>query len=211
MNNSDRAHREILSFKNYPKGWCYGEGIPFREENIENALKLNRLLLSNGMPKTNAFPGADGSIMVTAYADKYCWEFIFEHDKTVTIVTEEDGNVVEEKENLSFSDTILIAKKIVRSPKVTRKELPKVWIQYESSTRNTMTQIGNGIQPSHLGLQNANAIQMPLLEYPLLIVSASGPKEIRYARTSESTTSLARKSTPSFFGSSTAKPSQLVA
>jgi hypothetical protein len=58
---------KILSFRNLPLGWHYGNGGPIDDAVIASAIQLYWLMLQNRLINTDAFPGADGEIQLTAY------------------------------------------------------------------------------------------------------------------------------------------------
>ena len=59
--------KKIESFRRLRDGWHYGEGIAFDENIIGNALNLHNIATKLGFFETDAFPYADGSIMITIY------------------------------------------------------------------------------------------------------------------------------------------------
>lgn len=97
-------------FKSFEAGWSYGEGVPFKEEIITLATELNKRMNLAGFLETNAFPGTDGSIMVTLYADidnkKECLEFTIHEDKKITFVREEGNLEIKYADNLTFKDAV---------------------------------------------------------------------------------------------------------
>ena len=112
MNN--KALNKILEFREYPKGWRYGEGVPFKEETIINAICINTaLLLYNKTAETDTSPGADGSILIAAAcSDSDYWEFTAEPDGTITVVLEKNREVEMYEEGLSLSSALHIAESL---------------------------------------------------------------------------------------------------
>lgn len=179
MRTFNRAEKKIRNFMSYRKGWSYGEGIPFDEETIKNALLFNSILLDGGMPKTNAFPGADGSIMVAAYYSPWRWEFIVEHDKTITIVTEKYGDVVKEQEYLSFNEALyiifnetlhIINPPVSNLPKATKEGTQESWSFCESSIHSSTIQMERYLLPNPL--DRPKKPPTTVRAYPSLIASA---------------------------------------
>jgi len=58
---------KILGFTELPTGWHYGNGGPISVDVVQIALDLNAYLVSSGLINTDAFPGANGEIQLTAY------------------------------------------------------------------------------------------------------------------------------------------------
>ena len=79
--------KKIDSFCKLPKGWHYGEGVPASKKRIEKAHKINDFFHSYGV-NTDAFPGIEGEIQVTAYLDEYYWEVTIERDNSIVYVFE---------------------------------------------------------------------------------------------------------------------------
>ena len=103
------AREKILDFRHYSKGWDYGEGNPFSPETIRRALLINRMIIAKCTPETDAFPGPDGDIMVTAYCDPWYWEFLIDASGRVTYIAEKDDVVTDEREGLSYDEALHLA------------------------------------------------------------------------------------------------------
>jgi hypothetical protein len=58
---------KILSFRDLVPGWHYGSGGPIGAPVIAAATQLYWSLTQNGFNNTDAFPGANGEIQLTAY------------------------------------------------------------------------------------------------------------------------------------------------
>jgi len=59
--------QKIATFSSLPLGWHYGAGTAISDDNIAAAQSLLDVLLLNGLTRTDAFPGSDGEILLTAY------------------------------------------------------------------------------------------------------------------------------------------------
>ena len=186
------THKKILGFRLYRKGWNYGEGVPFDKEVILRANILNNIFLSCNA-KTNAFPGPDGSIMVVAYIGDKCWEFVIEHDKSVSIFEEKKGKVVSEQEALSFSDAIGIAINI--NPHILKSEEKKGCMYYALSTHYFMTPPK---KDSHLSHSYQQETKLDEREYPLSQPTVSLKKTAKFVPTSKSITDTMEIVQPSF-------------
>ena len=196
------ARGKILNFKRYRKGWDYGGGVPFSKKTIQNALRFNRLLSDCGIPRTDAFPGANGSIMVVGYSDPWCWEFIVESNGTVTIVTEKNGSVVKEEENLSLTYAEYIARsRILRDLfKSLARRAKEICFSYEFLTPKTTITLETDLRPKHLSRL------AHLQESQLLIGNVFRQKVIPSVPISNNITVLQPES-PSFSGNLTNQPS----
>lgn len=82
--------QKIRSFASLPLGWHYGNGAPAPESLIRIARNYHNLFLTLGFSETDAFPGIDGEIMVTAYRGKNCIELTVGLDRDF-VVTHECG------------------------------------------------------------------------------------------------------------------------
>ena len=123
------AREKILDFSRYSKGWDYGEGKPFSPETICRALLINRVIIAKCTPETDAFPGPDGDIMVTAYCDQWYWEFLINASGRVTYVAEKDDRVIDERADLSYDEALHLARRLTK----------QTWKLYASSTPSDTT------------------------------------------------------------------------
>lgn len=131
---------KIEKFKDLKKGWSYGEGVSFKREIVDLALKLNEEMVLSGFLETDSFPGADGSIMVTLYeenkksGEKDCLEFTIHESESVTFVHERENKEICFNDNLTLQDAI---EKIDKFRK-TQWSLSK-WSSSESLIQSSMT------------------------------------------------------------------------
>lgn len=80
------AGRKIESFGKLPNGWHYGRGRPAPMDMIDAALKIEGHLRMIGFSHTDAFPGADGEIMIVGYRG--------EHDLEVTLTPGDEFEII---------------------------------------------------------------------------------------------------------------------
>ena len=59
--------KKVQAFLRLQPGWHYGRGMAFTPELIREALQFHVYTTSLGFYETDAFPGLDGSIMLTVY------------------------------------------------------------------------------------------------------------------------------------------------
>jgi len=107
--NSDTLLK-IAEFATLESGWCYGEGIHIQKQTQFQAQELFVALFSNGIEKTDAFPGLSGEIRVTGYKNEHYLELTIEGPDCVTFLYEQNDDEFEYNENL----TILQAKHKVK-------------------------------------------------------------------------------------------------
>jgi hypothetical protein len=97
---------KIWSFRELPVGWHYGDGTPPANETVDSALRLNEEAAQAGFEKTNAFPGIEGEIQVTAWLGSLCLEFTIERDGRVTFVQEQDQQEITYESALTLDEAV---------------------------------------------------------------------------------------------------------
>ncbi len=102
--NSHPTIEKIYDFQKLEKGWSYGEGIPFQESILDDAVSLIKEAIKFAFYTTDAFPGLDGEIMCTVYYHEHYLEFIIESDRSVTFSREKDGEEICYQEGLLLQD-----------------------------------------------------------------------------------------------------------
>jgi hypothetical protein len=90
FSNLVATEQKISSFAALPSGWHYGVGSAPLKGTIQNALDWHRQLMGWGFVTTDAFPGADGAIMIAAYRDEHVFEVVLEADNTVSFYHEKN-------------------------------------------------------------------------------------------------------------------------
>ena len=95
---------KIRSFKQLKKGWSYGEGVPFKDSMLNDAISLIREANVAGFYRTNAFPGLNGEVMCTIYHKEHYLEFSIEIDGSVVFCREDGDDEVCYQEKLSLND-----------------------------------------------------------------------------------------------------------
>lgn len=109
----DETSKKISNFLTFKRGWSFGDGEPFSKVRIEESLKFHSTLIQTGWLQTDAFPGVNGEIRVTAYAHDTYLEFTLEADGTWTFYHEVNNLLNERVKNLSFEQ---VCEKIPTSP-----------------------------------------------------------------------------------------------
>lgn len=120
---------KINSFAELPAGWHFGEGMPPSPDRVKNARLLHFEFVRSGFTRTNAFPGIDGQIMVTAYRGSEYHEFSLELDGSLDYVFELGNEEQDCKENLSLEEALEIVRELANI----------VWLTLESSTTLILT------------------------------------------------------------------------
>jgi hypothetical protein len=99
---SNKTANEIMDFTRLPKGWHYGRGGPISKRVCTWALQLNGEALARGYRTTEAFPGVDGEVMVSAYIRNHTLDFTIYPDGHITYRREVDDEDVEYSDNLTL-------------------------------------------------------------------------------------------------------------
>jgi hypothetical protein len=84
----DGKQEKIRSFSRLPIGWHFGSGNAPSSDTIATALAWHGFLIRLGFTVTDAFPGAQGEIMVTAYEGPHYIELLLEADNSVSLIYE---------------------------------------------------------------------------------------------------------------------------
>ena len=98
----DVTECKIRGFTRLVDGWHYGEGVPPNSVALERAISFNRQTHTLGFHDTDAFPGFNGEVMFTVYADDHYLEFVFEPDGSVTFCHEINDKEVLYEDNLGY-------------------------------------------------------------------------------------------------------------
>ena len=121
--------RKIRNFLRFTPGWNYGEGSTFDEHVINRAIEVHKSIISLAFYETDAFPGTDGSVMVTAYYSNYSLEFTIDANGNIRYILELNDAAIHQEENLTLAQI----KDILRQFRRER------WRPFDSSTFDTMT------------------------------------------------------------------------
>lgn len=94
---------KIQNFAKLPVGWDSGAGVPASERLVDDALRLHRSAEARVL-ETNAFPGTNGSILLTFYAEGECLEITLNPKGDCDCTLEVDGTVVSDIEGLTLDE-----------------------------------------------------------------------------------------------------------
>lgn len=124
-----RTVKKLLSFQHLPQGWHYGAGGPIPRERLVPALKAYAQLLMWGLSRTDAFPGANGEVQVTAYYLDHSVAITAEVDGSFTVLHEHKGVERREAEHIDWTE----AKAVLRAA------AGEIWGSSGSSIQSTST------------------------------------------------------------------------
>ena len=133
------VEKKIKSFLELSDGWHFSDGETPSIDVIEQAIKLHNTLVEVGLSQTDAFPGIDGEVRVTAYTRNSYYEFTIDKYFHVTFVYEINNRVQVFEEDLSINDAILRI-----------RYWGLRWASFESSTKDIMTVGESGSKALHL-------------------------------------------------------------
>lgn len=138
--------RKIRGFAQLKTGWHYGEGIPFEQSILNNAIALNREAIRSGFLETDTFPGLNGEVVLAIYFADHYLEFIIEPNGSITFYYEKGDEEIAYQEGLPLQD----AKEKIRQFRAEK------WIASDSLTgRITTTPEGLDLTVSPLGIPDA--------------------------------------------------------
>jgi hypothetical protein len=130
---TEKTAAKISSFAHLPRGWHYGKGVPAHPDTVRIATEYLLTLTALLFEETDAFPGADGEILVSAYRGKHCVEVTVETDRSFAVSHQLDGAERFHAAELSGINASLALLKIARD--IEQEECgTSIW-----STLNTMT------------------------------------------------------------------------
>ena len=85
MSVFDQTKEKLISFASLPSGWNFGEGIPTQELPLKQALAILEVLDKSGFHHTDAYPGVNGDVLLSAYALPDYYDFKVKLDGSVTV------------------------------------------------------------------------------------------------------------------------------
>ena len=130
-----KTEKKLAGFKNLSKGWNYGCGRPIRDNVYRDAEILLRYINELGISKTDAFPGIDGDVCITAYRLVHYLEVTIEIDSTISVSHEINDNEVLSKEGLS----------LLEARRVLQGVAEEIWGSSDSSIHVTMIESSTGL------------------------------------------------------------------
>jgi len=166
MKTNDTTQK-IKGFLRLPKGWHFGKGVAPSEAIAEIAVALAAEAVAKGFRATDAFPGTDGEIQVTAYHGSKYLEFTIDVHGSITFVHEDNEQEIDFERMLSIRNAL---QKIPWMPRESE------WHLSGLSTVTTMIRKGVGSQalPSNpLAMGVESLLSTKLVSTTLGYLSAS--------------------------------------
>lgn len=139
---------KIAAFANLPDGWHYGSGTRPSDATIRRALEVHDVLLSLGFAATEAFPGPNGEIVVTAYEREHCLEIVAESDGSVSIIYEIGKQPGQPRYRMSTVEARQLLAEIASH----------IWNTSDYSTLNSLIKSEVASQASHFGIRAAREV-----------------------------------------------------
>jgi len=179
---------KIESFRSLPVGWHYGEGGPLSVDVVKKALRIDGFYRQLGFTTTDAFPGANGELMITAYRGPHCIETIVSTDLRYSVTHECDGTEIYATPDV---DEIVARRKIKEIGAEIWRSLGLLGL----STESTTTKGGRGSQASRSKTQKVAG-------FLLSLETAWMPQGGQFVNTSGRITLRESLANPRFTGSS---------
>jgi len=101
---ASRIRERIRSFQNLPDGWHYGEGVMIPDHVRDDALEISEMFESHEAEDIEAFPCADGGILVSGYRGKRTVDVLCRPCGMLDISMEEDGILQEDETDRNPDD-----------------------------------------------------------------------------------------------------------
>ena len=136
---------KIQIFSQLEKGWHYGTGDRIDHAQIQRALELLKFCHQLGFKCSDAFPGADGEILLSLYAGDHYASILLDVKDCYTFSHEVSGELCIDLEKLNLDSTKDHLRVIAR----------RIWHMSDSFIPSIMTQGARGSTnwplKSHLG------------------------------------------------------------
>src|SRR5687768_11561549 len=87
----DATDYKIAMFRQLPAGWRYGEGVHVTEAAARVAAHIKQRAGQFGYNQTDAFPGVDGSLVLSIYDGDISHDFTVHPDGSVDYILELNG------------------------------------------------------------------------------------------------------------------------
>lgn len=139
-NKKNTTLMKLESFAELPEGWHYGRGGPISKETLLLAKELHAQIIQLALSPTDAFPGADGEVQLTAYPKNHFISLTIEPTGEISLCHELDGVEQRTIEAAQRKDIIKALHEISGS----------IWSISASSTPGTLTTSDSGSARLHL-------------------------------------------------------------
>ncbi|MFZ2030082.1 MAG: hypothetical protein WAU68_07235 [Vitreimonas sp.] len=131
--------RKIISFAKLEKGWHYGAGGPAAKDTLVATIKVWRQLVMWGLSRTDAFPGVDGEVQLTAYFKDNVVSITIDPTLKFAVCYERNDKEELEAEGLDWAATRAIIGKVAG----------KIWGLSDWSIPNTLISPSTGSATWH--------------------------------------------------------------
>lgn len=140
--SAPRTLTKLDRFKDLEAGWKFGRGGPISEPVIARAKAIYSALMALGLHRTDAFAGADGEVLVTAYYLKNYVSIEIDPSGMYSLVHEHDKKECCDFETLNLEQLKEHLRAVAR----------EIWGTYDSSTLTISTGIpaNSTILPSRI-------------------------------------------------------------
>ena len=101
---SSKIRERIRSFQDLPAGWHYGDGVMIPDHVRDGALKINEMFVRHCAEDIEAFPCADGGILVSGYRGKWTVDVLCRPCGMFDISLEENGILQEDRTDQNLGD-----------------------------------------------------------------------------------------------------------
>lgn len=109
--SESQTDEKLESFADLQVGWHYRKGSPISRSVLENAKLINRYLFKLGFSKTDAFPGVEGQVLLTAYNRDHIVEItIYPPGNIATFVHEKNDEEISAAERIDLLKAVDLAK-----------------------------------------------------------------------------------------------------
>lgn len=160
---------KILSFLSLPPRWHYGSGKPPSRDLVRTVLYFHSLVGDLGFRETDAFPGADGEILLRIYHGERCVGFLFELNGSVSL-TVEDGDVEEfSKENATYVEAFSLAIEVAKKCNTYGSPAPSTLIEGKGGLLNSLS----GKAPKTTPLQSLTNSVLPTTAAKSALISSN--------------------------------------
>jgi hypothetical protein len=167
MTSATRTIRKINDFRFMPVGWHYGKGGPISEKTIGLALHAYESLLLVGLSRTDAFPGADGEVLVTAYHKKTTG-----FNSYIAVMIETNG-FMSVRYEINQTDVSYIESDDIRVIKTAIYDIARtIWNILGSSIQKTLISTSDGLATWHLSVPQTEECQLSIEFVPRELVAA---------------------------------------
>jgi hypothetical protein len=100
------VEHKIKSFTRLPTGWYYGEGVPASSNTVETVLELVKYAKGRMFFEFEAFPGANGEIMLSIYWGNFILDLGVEPDISITATFIKNGKIVYDHYELTVNEAM---------------------------------------------------------------------------------------------------------